>query len=96
VPTRSRWDAAGGWEHPEQPDDLVPREQRHRDRGLDPRLGRRVGDARQTLIRGDVVDDEHPTRAKRAEREIEQPLGQPRVRAGEPESRGCVQAVVLA
>ena len=91
-----RQHAAPGGKDAEQTDHVGLGEQRDGDRRFDSRFRRRIAHAGQARVRRDVVDDEHSSGTEGAERELEQPIGESHVRAGQPDARGGVQPVVFA
>ena len=68
----------------EQPDELLARHERHRERRADPGFGDRLSNRREPDVGLRVGDVQHALRAERPERELEQLLGD----QSAPHSRG--------
>ena len=90
-----REQAAAFGERAEQSDHIVVGQERYGNRGFDAGLGGGVPDSGEPGVGRDVMDHEDGARAERAERELQEPVGEPCVRTGEPEARGRVQAALL-
>ena len=80
----------------EQADQLLPHPQRDRDGSLEADLLERVANSAQPLVGGRIRDEQQTARAGRAQRQLEQPLPHPHVRAGEPPGSRGLEPRVLA
>ncbi len=75
----------------EQADDVAARHERNGERRADSGLPRGSRDRREPWILPDVRDLEHGTLARRPEREVEQPVGDTRVRPDETATRRLLE-----
>jgi hypothetical protein len=79
----------------EQARHFLAREKGHGKSRLYPRLGRGARHAPETALRGDVVEEEEAARAKTAQRELQQPLGDGGVGSRHAALGGAEQLLVV-